>query len=162
MTQIVTIMVGLPGSGKTKYLQAMNALTYEHGVNEPDTTIYFDDFHGSALDNSSAFFKRKHYQNLSLALAGGRDCILSDVAYCCPERLRQAVEGLENLAGQTKRTINVKFIFFRNDPERCKANARRRFEQDRQRNISEEIRLIESLSSVYSPPNDALPVFRPD
>jgi predicted kinase len=160
MTQKVTIVVGLPGSGKTEYIKQLNADVSVEGNQANNAVLTFDDFHACAVDDSPAFQKSRHFQSLRSALAESSDCILSDVAYCNPERLRDVTLGISLLASELHLTISVEFIFFKNEPKQCKENALRRSALESGRDIEREIRLIDRLSSSYCPPEDALPVFR--
>jgi predicted kinase len=81
---VTTILIGLPGSGKTTFLSNH----FEHFLDES-----FDDFHGGSLDGTGAFKQSRYYEALKRRLQDGKDCLISDIEYCRRERLTAVEEG---------------------------------------------------------------------
>ena len=143
---VATILIGLPGSGKTTFLN--NQSEYH-----PD--VCFDDFHGESLDGTGAFAQSRHYKTLKGKLREGRDCIISDIEYCKYERMTKAEEGLRMLSDELEVRIEIRYLYFENNPNACRHNVVHRLK----RNYIEELQKIDELSKVYRcPPDGALPV----
>jgi predicted kinase len=144
----VTIVVGMPGSGKSEYLKPAK----KRG--EP----IFDDFHGDAIGSSPDFLNSKHHQSLKDALAGGKDCVIADIDYCYEGRLNEAKSGIEKIGKELGIKIDVETVYFENDPAACEANVRRRHRDQ----MEEEIANIKKRTGVYKPGTPRIPVWKPD
>jgi len=142
---IVNILIGLPGSGKSTYLA-------QHLSDYPDSA--FDDFHGGSSDNSTAFKKSRHYDSLCRKLRDGKNCIISDIEYCRANRLADAEEGLRAAAGDLGIGIEIKRLYFANDPDACRHNVVHRFGCTGRRDYIAELSKIDDLSSSYQCPSD--------
>jgi hypothetical protein len=139
MPQIVTILVGLPGSGKTTFLKQR-------------VEKAFDDFHGGAFRDSPAFTASRWYQELKNELQSGRDCIISDIAYCASDRLRAAEDGLGAHAKELGIELEIKHLYFANDADACRHNVIHRFSRAPGRDYLAELRNIDAFSKFYNPP----------
>lgn len=146
---MLTILIGLPGSGKSMFLAA----TYKE---HPD--VVFDDFHGGAVGDSEAFTASQHYEALRAKLLAGSDCIISDIAYCQETRLAAAIEGVRVLANGANLALEIKFLYFANDADACRHNVVHRFTREPGRDYAAELRNIDDFSKHYNPPSDCMPV----
>ena len=134
----LTIVVGLPGSGKSTYIQRHKSAF---------TGIAIEDFHKGAFNNSPKVVDSKHFNELIANLNSNKDCIIADIAYC-DEQKRCELEIEIN-----KKLNNVEFdwIFFENDPEKCNENIQKR----NRANYKEELEKVNLYKSIYIIPNDA-------
>jgi hypothetical protein len=141
----LTVLIGLPGSGKTTYID-----------NHFKDVRIFDDFQKDAKDNSSVFEKSRNYLPLVKAFIDGKDCVIADIAFCDPKNLTIVAESLKEIADVFELNIKVDYLFFKNDPQKCKINAtdRGRFKHP------DELKKIDELSKIYRIPSGAttLPV----
>jgi len=141
----VTVIVGLPGAGKTTYIEA----------NFRDAKI-FDDFHKGAKDDSPLFEKSKNYLPLIKALIEGNDCVISDVEFCRQNNLEIVIKNLEEIATAFDLNIKTELLAFENNPEKCKINAVARGRAHH----PAELKKIDDLAKIYyiSPGAKILPV----
>jgi hypothetical protein len=91
---MVTILIGLPGSGKTTFLTDASTGRLRDNC--------FDDFHGGSLDGTPAFLKSKDYEELKQKLWENQECVISDIEYCRSERLKSAQARRKALLGALK------------------------------------------------------------
>ena len=145
----VTILIGLPGSGKSEYLKSA------HQRGEPT----FDDFHANAIENSHAFENSRQRDPLKAALAAGKDCRVSDIAFCNAAHLRSVIAGIIALGCELGTPVTVELLYFANDPLACKDNVQRRNRDS----LPKELAMIEALTTLYVIPPGArtLPVWTP-
>jgi len=142
MSEQVLLVAGLPGCGKTTYLQQLAQEGWE----------LFDDFKASARNNSSRFRDSRRYESLIAALRGGRNCVVADIDFCCAEPRAEA----ERVLREDVPNVSLKWRFFENDPQRCEVNIRWRNRPSLERDLQK----LRDYSNVYSPPRGArtLPV----
>jgi hypothetical protein len=140
---VTTILIGLPGSEKTTFLS-------NHFEHFPDES--FDDFHGGSLDGTGAFKQSRHYDALKRRLQEGKDCLVSDVEYCRGERLTAAEDGLRSLSLDLGIPIEIKRLYFENNPNACRHNVVHRFDKQRTRDYLDELKKIDALAAVYDYP----------
>jgi GTPase SAR1 family protein len=140
---VTTILIGLPGSGKTTFLS-------NHFEHFPDES--FDDFHGGSLDGTGAFKQSRYYEALKRRLQEGKDCLISDIEYCRRERLTAAEEGLRGLSLDLGIPIEIKRLYFENNPNACRHNVVHRFDKQRTRDYLDELKKIDAMSAVYDCP----------
>jgi hypothetical protein len=145
----VTIVIGLPGSGKSEHLKPAR----QRG--EP----LFDDFHREAINNSHAFEKSTHRDSLKAALVAGKDCVIADIVYCRSGNLNEARSGINRISREIGTTVTIELLFFANDPAACKANVLRR----NRAGLAKELAMIDELTGVYFIPPGAqtLAVWKP-
>ena len=143
---VVIILIGLPGAGKTTLLQ--DPLVHHF----PDAC--FDDFHGGSLDGTGNFVKSRHYDALSRELRDRHDCLISDIEYCRSERLAAAEEGLRALSHELGIEIEIRRLYFENNPNACRHNIVHRFGHHEKRDYIEELRKVDALSACYDCPAD--------
>lgn len=138
----MTIVVGLPASGKTKYCKSITA-----GV--------FDDFLGvpKGIDG---------FMRLLAHLRPGCDIVCNDVFLCCPIRR----EIFEACLRAVRQDVDIDYVFFANDPRICINNAILAYKKsakthDDAKRLADRIVLIQDLSLDYTIPQGAkvLPVY---
>lgn len=136
MNQEITIIIGLPGSGKSTYLT-------QKYMDE----IVFDDYHKY---NKKSFEKSIYYSDFLKALKKEKDIILSDISYCRSGKLKE----VENKIRELKNNIKLTRVYFENNPELCKKNVLYR----NRKSSGLEIELIDKLSQCYLIPKNAAPI----
>ena len=140
----VTILIGLPGSGKSTLIKERSVGDSSH--------CCFDDFHGGSLDGTGAFTQSRHYETLKELLHQGLDCVIADIEYCRASRLTEAERGLLTLSQELGVMIEIKRVFFENDPSACRHNVIHRFDHERTRDYIAELEKIDALSAIYECP----------
>ena len=147
----VIILIGLPGSGKSMYLNN----------NQEKFKKFFicDDYHKSSYKKSRYFEDSLFYNDMQKALKKKKDILLTDIAYCKTEKLKNTEEGIKRIAKELNLKIKIDYLYFENDPEACKQNILRRNRTDR---ISRELEYVDETSKQYAIPKDVkvLSVFR--
>lgn len=135
----ITMLVGLPGSGKTTL---GNRMIGDDGVQLPDpNTIFLDDI--TVIGG---------IDELNEAIAfGWENIIVSDVFLCRPIDRANAVRWLEKNA----QGYEVEWIYFENAPDKCYSNVRRRNAGGDPRKVGE---LIRELTKLYVIPSDVKPL----
>ncbi|MBI4458784.1 MAG: AAA family ATPase [Acidobacteria bacterium] len=142
MNEQLLLVTGLPGCGKTAYLEQLARVGWR----------VFDDFKDHARNNSPRFRDSRHYETLLAALGEGRRCVVADIDFCDHERRKEA----EVVLRQDSLTVRFGWLFFENSFERCEANIRQR----NRPSLNEDLRKLQEYSKVYSIPygSQVLPV----
>ena len=153
----VTILAGLPGSGKSTYLRQRRA-----GL---PPNCCFDNFHECSLDDSSAFKMARCYAALRELLRIGKDCLIADIEYCRTERRLDAVSEIGTISRELGIAIRIGHAYFQNDPDACRHNIVHRYVHSYWSGLSRdyigELRNVDELSAVYQCPSEgAIPVTR--
>jgi predicted kinase len=132
----ITMIVGLPGSGKTTLAETM--------VKDDPKAFLADDF-SKNLDKLATLFKKAKFNRV----------ILTDPSLCGVEQ-RIAEEVVLDMFDLEGEAVDFKWIYFENDPEACLVNAER---NPKPGGVQEFIRI---RSHAYDIPKDAtvLPVYR--
>lgn len=138
--QKITILIGLPGSGKSTYI-----------LNNKETlknTVVCDDYHKSLeIKGHSRLFKDSIYFNdLRKGLAEGKNVLIADIGYCKQERLEQIKKDIEAILADLNIKAVTKCVYFENNPEKCKQNIIHRDRNDR---VKRELEYVDTFSSVY-------------
>ena len=134
----ITLIAGLPGSGKTTHLHSMRQ----------DGWSIFDDFKASAYNDSPAFQHSRCYQSLLSALRGGQKCAVADIDFCTTSSRNEADSILRTQIPHVK----LCWLFFAKDFRACEANIKRRAS----RSLEENLRKLKDYSVRYQIPTDAL------
>ena len=147
--QTITIIIGLPGSGKTTYIKN-NSEKFRNAV-------ICDDYDKStdARKHSHDFKSSIYYQDLKNALLNNKDVVLTDISWCRKEMREALKDNLEKMLKEFKINAQINFIYFENNPEACKKNILKRNREDR---TEREIELIDRLSSLYVIPDKFIPI----
>jgi hypothetical protein len=140
----LTVIVGLPGSGKSHYM-------HQHGASCQG--VCAEDYMADSRDNSSELRHSRHHDALIRALRDGKDCMIADIEFCRLEKQ----DKLTSLIAAHVPGAAITWICFENDPVQSKLNAERRGRAD----IAAELAKIDELSKVYHVPSNArrLPVW---
>lgn len=134
---ILTIIIGLPGSGKSTYIKSLVAA-------DPQICVY-DDYQGEAHSNDSDPRLSKHFGPLVSDLKQAKSVVVSDIRYCVPHELNLFLGVVLSAAPD----VRIELKYFENDPAACKKNILARNRDDR---VEEELELLEKLSSGYVVP----------
>ena len=131
----ITLLVGLPGSGKSTIGQQMA---------ESNNALFIDDI--SLLIKSDA---PEYIANRANEL-GKKHIIISDVNFCIDKIRNTAISQLE-LAFNMRTNV----IFFENSPDKCLKNIERRISLGDKRKVKN---LVKMLADEYKIPKDSLPL----
>jgi RNase adaptor protein for sRNA GlmZ degradation len=142
----IILIAGLPGSGKTTYLKAL----------QQEGWLVFDDFKANAYNDSSVFWHSQNYEALLMVLREGQKCVVVDIDFCKTESRHEADTALREQIPDLK----LNWLFFENDFEACQANVRRRAS----RSIEDNLRAVNEYHALYRIPIGAqvISVWRPD
>ncbi|MBN9521927.1 AAA family ATPase [bacterium] len=140
----LTVVVGLPGSGKTHLLDRLRAT-------RPGAVA--DDYHAAPHGDSPEVTASRHYPALVTSLRAGLGCAVADIAFTDTGRRLE----LERVFRADVVGVTIEWVFFANDLEACLANVRRRCRESR----TEEEEMARWLAPRYFVPEGvpALPVW---
>jgi predicted kinase len=110
----LTIVVGLPGSGKSEYIR-------EYRAADP-AALVVDDYHAGARDDSPAVTAGRAYPDLITILRDGRDALVADIAFTDTWRR----EELARVVTSDVPGVVLDWVYFENDLTACLANIARR------------------------------------
>lgn len=140
----VTVIVGLPGSGKSFLVAELKAV-------DPDL-VEADDFHSSSVDDSPLPEASRYAAKIRTAVGEGRGVVISDIALCEWPRRTMLTTWLKTLSPQPE----VTWIFFENDLQQCLLNVEGRPGRDAERDAA----AARTFSPTYLPPGDTRPVYK--
>lgn len=109
----LTVVVGLPGSGKSHLLAA-------YPVANP-AALVVDDYHAAPRHDSPAVEDGRAYPELVAALRAGRDALVADIAFTDHAARAEFARVLGAEPG-----VELEWVFFENDLPACLANIARR------------------------------------
>ncbi|HWE36609.1 MAG TPA: AAA family ATPase [Isosphaeraceae bacterium] len=143
----LTIIAGLPGSGKSHLVRELHESTSGSRV---------EDYMKESKDNSSRMVHSQHFEKLIEDLSKGLDCVIADIVFC--EAARR--EEIESAVKEKVRDVEIEWVYFENDPVACAVNATRR----NMEKLIKQIQRIDELSKKYDVPKDIgiKPVFKLD
>jgi hypothetical protein len=151
MQPILTIVCGLPGSGKSEWIT-------EH---KSQFTFISDDFFKGAIRDENpggtSFWYGRDYAELIVHLKKGESCCISDIIFCKSE----SRTGSETWFPDVVKGLTLDWLFFENDPDACACNIQRAYETEG-RDPKERLKSLCRLKADYIIPDGArrLPVFR--
>jgi len=138
MAELLILMAGLPGSGKTTRLCHM---LREHW-------LLFDDYKREAFNDCSKFRDSRKFRALVSALRDGVRCAVADIHFCKTEPREEAEDALrEEVPG-----VSPYWQFFENDPVACEENIRHRNRDC----LQKELENLQDLSRAYHIPPGAV------
>lgn len=137
MTQKVLLIAGLPGCGKTTYLDELQGNGW----------LVFDDFKAGAFDNSPAFRMSRHFAALLARLRNDVQCAVADIDFCKPESRAEA----EHVLRSEVPGVEVGWCYFAHDEPACEANIMHR----NRVSLETDLRELRKYSSLYSIPKGA-------
>jgi len=135
------IIIGLPGSGKSNYMQE---LLISEKIEE---RYIYDDFHAKAEKDSPEVIASRHFTSLSESLKMGKTCMVSDIAFCNNERRKAFMSAMTEQCKNVKMELHC----FRNEPGQCKENIKMRARKSADR----EMELVDELTDKYQIPTEA-------
>ncbi|MGE5299224.1 MAG: AAA family ATPase [Acidobacteriota bacterium] len=139
MSGRLVIVAGLPGAGKSTYL--------EHYVQGHPHAIVYDDYRGAVLGKVNDPRLNKHYSELLLNLEQGREVLVSDIMFCIPKYRNELIAAVTGVLP----AISIDYVFFANKTEICKQNVIKRNRSEE--TVRRELDLIDEITSQYSTPN---------
>jgi hypothetical protein len=137
MNPSVLMVVGLPGCGKTTYLEELRQ----------DGWSAFDDFKAGAVDDSSMFCKSRSFAALLSSLREGGRCAVADIDFCRSAARTEAESVLRSMVSE----LQMGWHFFENDERTCEENIKRRNRDSREADLGK----LHEYSRVYSIPRGA-------
>ncbi len=132
----LTVVVGLPGAGKSTRLNAMRSSV---------SGECFDDFHANALHNSPLVEDSCHYRALLRNIRAGRQCVITDIAFCDPARRA----NLRQVIAREIPNCKMEWIYFENAPDKC----RRNIEHRARLGVSGDLDALETFRHLYCIPD---------
>lgn len=151
MAAKVTIIIGMPGSGKTSFISQNDQFK---------NAVVIDNYHKDAVDHSERLASGKYFHLLQQAIHGSRDIVISDIIYCRKKKLDDIISELKQLASKLSVSLTIECIYFENNPQACIANVQRR---NRPGRTKWELDFIGETARKYNiPPNaKVLSVYQP-
>jgi len=145
VTENVLLVAGLPGCGKTTYLDELQG----------DGWLIFDDFKAGAINNSSRFRMSRHFAVLLAHLRDGVRCVVADIDFCKTESCAEAECALRaEVPG-----VGIGWCYFLDEERVCEANIIRR----NRPSLRADLAKLHEYSSYYRIPRGAAvrPCYRP-
>lgn len=141
---MITLIAGLPGSGKSHWIADEVART---------GSVNFDDFRANSFGNDPRIARSSKLPDLRQAITMGLSALVSDIAFC--EAAMRA--EMEQLLEQEFPRVPHAWLFFEADAGQC----RRNLEDDPEGN-SERLGMLKRFAPGYKIPPGAevLPVWR--
>src|SRR5207244_2733612 len=111
---VLTIVGGLPGSGKTTCLNQLRKERVDLGLVESD-------YKKDSISHRAEMIHSKHHDNLVPALAAGKDCVIADIVFV--RRSKQC--EIQDLIRSKVPGVTIQWVIFENDWEQCIRNVQR-------------------------------------
>lgn len=136
----LTIIAGLPGSGKSTYI---NSHVYDTLYDDFFVTQPSDDT-AKTLDDNKDPLKNARFAELVDELLSGKWVVVSDIMFCIPLHRNTFLSAVLSRAKE----VELEFVMFENNPEAATVNVQSRGRADR---VEEELKLIGEISERYVP-----------
>lgn len=141
------IVIGLPGSGKTHYLNALKQ--------KREIAGFYDDYQRRAYGKYVDPRLSRHYSPLLAKLKKGKDFAISDIIYTRQSNLRAVVKAILCVLPETE----IELHYFENDPINASVNVRNRA---REKTLQKELAFIQKHSPKYKiTRTKEIPVYKP-
>ncbi|MDB5260482.1 MAG: hypothetical protein JWN37_713 [Candidatus Nomurabacteria bacterium] len=152
--QKIIIIVGMPGSGKTTYLE-----THKE---EFGNALICDDYYRSATSRpriSLSCEGSAYYEDIKEALLVGKSIVIADILFCKDEYRNEIEQGIKKLISELNIEVSIEYRFFENNPAACIANIMRRNRPER---VEKELEFIEEVRNEYKIPEEVaiLPIYK--
>ena len=108
----LVVVFGLPGSSKTFHLPRIKK--------EHDAKLIRDSFKIDSFRNLAPIMCSRHFVDLISNLREGRNCVISDIAFCKKDRRKELAEAVQLHVPDVK----IVWIPFENNPEQCRKNVK--------------------------------------
>ncbi len=131
----LTVVVGLPGSGKSTYIKSLVETN-------PQLSVY-DDYQGEAYDNDHDPRLSKHFGSLASDLKQAKHVVVSDIRYCVPYELNSFLAAILSVVPN----VRIELKYFENNPKACRQNILARNREER---VDKELELLDKLSDSYT------------
>jgi hypothetical protein len=138
---MLTVVVGLPGSGKSTRVNAMRSSV---------SGLCCEDFHANAIQDSPLVERSRHYNALLDDIRTGRDCVIADIAFCDPTRTASLQQAIERQISN----VRIEWIYFENAPDKCRRNIERRARE----NVRDDLDALEKFRHLYCIPDGVTPI----
>jgi hypothetical protein len=112
--QKIIVITGLPGSGKTSYLES-------HSEEFRDFLIC-DDYYKSAPGRFVQFNGSVYYPDIRNALLNGGNVVIADMVFCEDEFREEMQQEVAKLIKELGIDAEIDYKYFENNPEACIAN----------------------------------------
>ena len=137
----LTVVVGLPGAGKSTLVNAMRSSV---------SGLCCEDFHANALHDSPLVENSRHYNALLEDIRTGRDCVIADIAFCDPKRRANLHQAIDRQISNSR----IEWIYFENAPDKCRRNIERRARE----RLGDDLDALEEFQRLYCIPDGVTPI----
>jgi hypothetical protein len=128
------IVIGLPGSGKTHYLEELKS--------QKEIAGFYDDYQKKSYGNQRSPVMSRHYGPLLARLKRGQSMAISDIIYTNSEDLDSvSISIIKELP-----EISIELHYFENDPEKAIINIT---ERARSNYLEKELAFVKENSPNY-------------
>ena len=137
----LTVIVGLPGAGKSTLINKMRPRV---------SGLCCEDFHANAINDSHLVEDSRHYADLIQNLRLGRNCVIADIAFCDQERRAALYDAVKRAVPD----IRVEWTYFENAPDKCRRNIQRRARPGMHNDLS----ALDRFAGLYQIPDGVVPI----
>lgn len=143
------IIVGLPGSGKSRYIEKETARIRAAGLL---LGLVSHDYMACSMGNDPHPSKSANLADLRKDLADGKTCIIADIAFTEPRTRDALVATLKSVP-----SLTIDWIYFANDLEQCLRNIGY-VNATYHRSDSTRVAAARRFSPLYKIPDDVTPL----